>query len=514
LIHFYKSITDTKSMAEANPTNGYFSMGLETLKVPMELFKENRQRLCDRLRGNSSMPGGSVVLLQGGSDHQGRCAGSDADVAPIFRQESYFHWAFGVLEPDFFGAIDVATGRSVLYQPRLDENYAVIMGHIPTNEEIRERYQVDEVMYVDEMPSHLRSMAGSTVPTLLLLEGPNTDSGNMTRPAAFDGMSEFQTNRSLLHHEMADCRVIKTKLEMEVLRYANKISSLAHMHVMRTVKPGMKEYQAESTFQHHIYFHGGARHVCYNCISASGRSGAVLHYGHAGAPNDQTIHDGDMCLFDMGGEYYCYCSDITCSFPANGKFSDNQKIIYNAVLRANRAVFDSCKPGVMWADMHLLANRVVLEDLTSAGILQGSVEEMMAVNLGGRLLQPHGLGHYIGCETHDVGGYLEGNPERSELAGLKSLRTARQLEAGQVLTIEPGCYFIDFLIDRALGDPELSRFLVEDRINELRGSGGVRIEDDVIITETGAELMSVVPRTVEEIEAWMAGDDSFLANYK
>jgi len=502
-------------MAEANPRNGYFSMGLETLKVPMELFNENRRRLCERLRSKSSLlPGGAVVLLQGGSDHEGRCAGSDADVAPTFRQESYFHWAFGVLEPDFFGAIDVATGRSILYHPRLDENYAIIMGHIPSSEEIRERYNVDEVRYVDEMPSHLRSVAGSTVPTLLLLEGPNTDSGLTTRPAAFDGMSEFQTNRGILHHEMADCRVIKTKFEMEVLRYANKISSLAHMHVMRNIKPGMKEYQCESLFQHHIYFHGGARHVCYNCISAAGSSGAVLHYGHAGAPNDQTIKDGDMCLFDMGGEYYCYCSDITCSFPANGRFTDDQKIIYNAVLRANRAVFDACKPGVMWVDMHLLANRIVLEDLTTAGILQGSVDEMMDVNLGGRLFQPHGLGHFIGCETHDVGGYLSGNPERSSLAGVRSLRTARQLEAGQVLTIEPGCYFIDFLIDRALEDPELSRFVVADRINEFRGSGGVRIEDDVIITETGAELMSIVPRTVEEIERWMAGDDSFLANYK
>ena len=86
-------------------------------------------------------------------------------------------------------------------------------------------------------------------------------------------------------------------------------------------------------------------------------SGAVLHYGHAGAPNDQTIRDGAMVLFDFGAEYYCYCSDITCSYPANGKFTEQQKIVYNAVLRANRAVFAACKPGVMWTDMHLLANR-------------------------------------------------------------------------------------------------------------------------------------------------------------
>eukprot|EP00091_Calanus_sinicus_P024436 TRINITY_DN8760_c0_g1_i1.p1 TRINITY_DN8760_c0_g1~~TRINITY_DN8760_c0_g1_i1.p1 ORF type:complete len:124 (-),score=43.13 TRINITY_DN8760_c0_g1_i1:125-496(-) len=120
----------------------------------------------------------------------------------------------------------------------------------------------------------------------------------------------------------------------------------------------------------------------------------------------------------------------------------------------------------------------------------------------------------MGCDVHDVGGYLEGHPERSTLAGLRSLRTARVLAKDQVLTIEPGCYFVDFLLDRALADPELSKFFVVDRINEYRGFGGVRIEDDIIITESGTELMSLVPRTVEEIEGWMAGDDSFMANTK
>jgi len=443
----------------------------------------------------------------------GVCEGDSSDVGPIFRQESYFHWAFGVLEPDFYGALEVATGRSVLYQPRLPENYAIIMGHIPTPAEIIERYRVDEVRYIDEMPDHLRTLGGEAGPRLLLLEGPNTDSGKTTRPAAFDGMSQFETDRALLHPIMAECRVKKSRMEMDVLRYACKISSIAHMDVMRTIKPGMKEYQAEASFLHHTYFHGGARHACYNCIAAAGSSGAVLHYGHAGAPNDQTIRDGAMVLFDFGAEYYCYCSDITCSYPANGKFTEQQKIVYNAVLRANRAVFAACKPGVMWTDMHLLANRVVLEDLAAAGILTGSVDDMMAVNLGGRVFQPHGLGHFMGCDVHDVGGYLEGHPERSSLPGLRSLRTARMLEADQVITIEPGCYFVDFVLDRALADPELSRFLVADRINEYRGTGGVRIEDDIIITETGAEMMSMVPRTVEEVEAWMAGDDSFMARW-
>jgi len=489
-------------------------MGLDTLKVPVELFAENRKKISEKLKSFPSLPQGSIILLQGGGD-QGRCEGDSSDVGPIFRQESYFHWCFGVLEPDYYGAIDVETGRSIIYQPRLDENYAIIMGHIPSPEEIRERYRVDEVRYVDEMPDHLRSLVagGSGQPTLLLLEGPNTDSGKIARPAAFDGMSEFKTDREILHDQIAECRVLKTELELDVLRYASKISSLAHMHVMRTIKPGMKEYQAESTFLHHVYFYGGARHVCYNCIAAGGSSGAVLHYGHAGAPNDQTIQDGAMVLFDMGAEYCCYCSDITCSYPVNGKFTADQKIVYQAVLRAARAVFEGVRPGADWRGLHLLANRIVLEDLTAAGLFTGNVDDMMAVNLAGRLLQPHGLGHFMGCDVHDVGGYLEGHPERSALPGLRSLRTARTLKANMVLTIEPGCYFIDFLIDRALADPEISRFLVADRINQFRGTGGVRIEEDIIVTQTGAELMSIVPRTVEEIEAWMAGDDSFMARF-
>jgi len=497
----------------AQTRDGVFNMGLNTADIPMQLFAQNRQRMVKQLNKNKNVPKGSVVLLQGGGD-QGVCEGDSSDVGPVFRQESYFHWTFGVLEPDFFGMVDLTSGRSVLYQPRLPEDYAIIMGHIPTAQEIKDRYKVDEVRFVDEMADHLKSVHGSTAPTLLLLEGPNTDSGKTARPAAFDGMSAFSTNRTLLHPELAELRVYKTPLELDALRYANKISSEAHMHVMRTMKPGMMEYQAEATFRHHTYFYGGARHVCYTCIAGGGASGAVLHYGHAGAPNDQQIKDGDMCLFDFGAEYYCFCSDITCSWPVNGKFTPNQKLVYNAVLRANRAVLAALRPGVCWKEMHLLANRVVLEDLTAGGVLTGSVDDMMAVNLGGRLFQPHGMGHFIGCDVHDVGGYLAGHPERDSRPGVRSLRTARRIEANMVLTIEPGCYFIDFLIDRALADPELSRFIVADRINELRGTGGVRIEDDVIVHEDGAELMSIVPRTVEEIESWMGGDDSFLANLK
>ncbi|CAK5129330.1 unnamed protein product [Meloidogyne enterolobii] len=127
--------------------------------------------------------------------------------------------------------------------------------------------------------------------------------------------------------------------------------------------------------------------------------------GHAGAPNDRQFNDGDLCLFDMGPEYNCYGSDVTCTFPANGKFSEKQKLIYNAVYRANRTVLKEAKPGIRWTEMHLLAEKIILEDLQAGGLLIGKVEEMVEKRIGA-IFMPHGLGHFMGLDIHDVGGYL------------------------------------------------------------------------------------------------------------
>lgn len=160
-------------------------------------------------------------------------------------------------------------------------------------------------------------------------------------------------------------------------------------------RPGMTEYQAESQFLHHSYSVGGCRHASYTCIVCSGENGSILHYGHAGAPNDKRIRAGDMLLFDMGANYFGYAADITCSYPVNGKFTPDQRFIYNAVLAACQAVHDAARPGVNWVDMHLLANRVLLTKLKDGGLLTGSVDEMIDAGING-VFQPHGLGHLLG----------------------------------------------------------------------------------------------------------------------
>ncbi|KAK2703589.1 xaa-Pro dipeptidase-like isoform X2 [Artemia franciscana] len=475
-----------------------YSLGLRTLKIPLRLYEENRFRLCEKLKnilGEKAV--GAVVLLKGGDE-----VPIDAtDITHVFRQESFFNWAFGVREPGFYGAIHLGSGKSTLFMPLLPEDYAVWMGHIETPEECRHKYQVNEVRYVKDIAEVLTQQKADL---LLTLNGVNTDSNLSYKGAEFEGIENFNVDKDILFPEMSECRVYKSPLELEIMRYVTKLSSDAHIEVMKTMKPGMMEYQGEATFLAYCYKYGGCRHVGYTCICGSGSSGSILHYGHAGAPNEKPVMDGDMLLFDMGAEYCGYDSDITCSFPANGVFTEKQKVIYNAVLRANRAVIAAVKPGVSWTDMHLLANRVMLEDLKKADIVKGDVEEMMKCHLAA-VFQPHGLGHLIGLDTHDVGGYIPGKtPERPKAPGLRSLRTARILQAGMCITVEPGCYFNDYSLNKALKDPTLSKYLNQEKIDEYRNFGGVRIEDDIYINENGCEVLSIVPRTIEEIEATMA----------
>uniref|UniRef100_A0A668AA42 Xaa-Pro dipeptidase n=1 Tax=Myripristis murdjan TaxID=586833 RepID=A0A668AA42_9TELE len=446
--------------------------------VSAALFAENRRRLCQGLKAKEGIVSKSVVVLQGGEQKQRYC--TDTDI--LFRQESFFHWAFGVTESDCFAAIDVDSGKSILFVPKLPESYATWMGEIYPKQHFKERYAVDEVHYTCDV----------SLP-VLTQRGQNTDSGSISREASFEGISRFQVNNTLLYPVIVECRLIKTDMELEVLRYTNRISSEAHKMVC---------FLPCSLFQHHCYSQGGMRHTSYTCICGTGSNSSILHYGHAGAPNDKTIVDGDMCLFDMGGEYYCYSSDITCSFPANGKFTPDQRAIYEAVLKSSRAVMAAIKPGVKWTNMHRLADRVHLEELVKIGILKGNVEDMMKVHLGS-VFMPHGLGHLLGIDVHDVGGYPEG-VDRVNEPGLRSLRMGRLVQERMVLTVEPGIYFINHLLDQALANDAQSCFINNQELARFRSFGGVRIEDDIAVTADGVELLTCVPRTVEEIEAFMA----------
>ncbi|TNN62169.1 Xaa-Pro dipeptidase [Liparis tanakae] len=443
-------------------------LGNETLRVSAALFAENRRRLCSGLKEKDGLAPQAVVLLQGGEQKQRFCTDTDL----LFRQESFFHWAFGVTEPDCYGAIDVDSGKSVLFVPKLPESYATWMGEIFPKEHFKEKYAVDEVQYTCDIAAVLSNMRPAA---LLTLRGQNTDSGSICREASFEGISGFKVNNTLLHPVIVECRLVKTDMELEVLRYTNRISSEAHKMIMKNVKPGQKEYEMESLFQHYCYTKGGMRHTSYTCICGTGNNSSILHYGHAGAPNEKTIAD------------------------ANGTFTPDQRAIYEAVLKSSRTVMAAIKPGVKWSDMHRMADRIHLQELVTIGILNGSVEEMLKVHLGS-VFMPHGLGHLLGIDVHD-------GVERINEPGLKSLRMGRLVQERMVLTVEPGIYFINHLLDQAQADPAQSCFLNNQVLARFRGFGGVRIEDDIAVTADGIELLTCVPRTVEEIEAFMASSE-------
>jgi Xaa-Pro dipeptidase len=479
-------------MATSEP---YFSMGPETLRIPMSLHAEARQRLLERLRRHGA-PAGAVVLLQGGQQQ----SEYDTDRELLFMQESFFQYLFGVKEAGFYGAIELGSGRATLFMPRLPESWGVWMGRIQPPAHFLEHYAVDEVCYADEIAQVLGRLRPEV---LLLLQGRNTDSDLVARPAHFDGIEGFATDLTTLHPHLVECRVVKSEGELRVLRWVNEISSAAHVQVMRACRPGIPEYELEALFLHEVYAKGGCRFTAYTSICGCGPNSAVLHYGHQGAPNDRVLRKGDLFLDDSGAEYHGYSSDITCTYPVDGRFTDDQKGVYEAVLAANRAVQAAMRPGVPWPDMHRLAERVIAERLREMGLVRGSTDELMARHVPA-LFMPHGLGHFMGLDVHDPGGYLEGT-SRIDEPGIRSLRTVRPLQAGMVITVEPGIYFIDPVLEPALADPATARLLVPEVLARFRSFGGVRIEDDVVVTATGALNLTRVPREVGEVEGVMAG---------
>ncbi len=491
-------------------------MGLSTYKVPKALFSTNRKTLCTEFqkslasKDQESQETEYICFLKGG------CAETrnDSDHEPIFRQESYFHYLFGVKEPDWAGCVNLRTGYTTLFVPKLPPEYATIMGKIKQPDDFRLEYQVDEVKFMDDVEEHLlqfgsASMKNGNKHMILLLKGTNSDSGKEYTPPTFASKELIgSVNTTILFPILAECRVYKSQYELDLMRYCTEITSLAHVFTMGKTKVGMMEYQSESLFRHYAYYNFGARHVGYTAICGCGPNGAVLHYGHAGAPNDRQLEDGDMCLMDMGAEYFCYGSDVTCSYPCNGKFTEAQKAVYEGVLNAQRRVISMLKPGISWLDCHKAAEAEILIALQKLGIVipgDMSIEELVEKRLGA-VFMPHGMGHFIGIDTHDVGGYLRGHQPRIAMSGLKSLRTCRIVQPNMTLTVEPGLYFIDHLIDEVTAEKSpLRQYLNVDELNKFRGFGGVRLEDVVQITEDGCTNYTICPRTVEEVEMVMSG---------
>ncbi|EIZ9493801.1 Xaa-Pro aminopeptidase [Cronobacter sakazakii] len=266
-------------------------------------------------------------------------------------------------------------------------------------------------------------------------------------------------------HEM---RLFKSPEELAVMRRAGEISALAHTRAMQKCRPGMYEYQLEGEILHEFTRHG-ARFPSYNTIVGGGENGCILHY----TENESQLRDGDLVLIDAGCEYKGYAGDITRTFPVNGKFTPAQRAVYDIVLESLETALRLFRPGTSIQDVTGDVVRVMVKGLIGLGILKGDVEQLVAENAH-RPYFMHGLSHWLGLDVHDVGFY---GPDRSRI-----------LAPGMVITVEPGLYIA----------PDA------DVPEEYRGIG-IRIEDDIVITETGNEnLTASVVKSADDIEALMA----------
>jgi len=221
------------------------------------------------------------------------------------------------------------------------------------------------------------------------------------------------------------------------------------------------------------------------------------------------MESGRLVLNDSGAENsFGYAGDITRTFPVNGRFNDQQKEMYELVLKMEEDSIEMLKPGVTYKSIHVASNKIMLEGLSAMGLVKGDIEEMLAAGVGG-LFMPHGLGHMIGMDVHDMENLGEDNVgykgmERSTQLGLKSLRLARELEENFVLTVEPGIYFIPELIDKMKNEGKWQEFVNYDKLEAYYDFGGIRIEDNVQVITGGSKILGKhIPKTVEEIEQLM-----------
>lgn len=466
-------------------------------KVNISLFKKNREKLIKIM--SEQMNENSTIILQGGKN----IPIYDTDDEYLFRQESFFTYLFGINEPGCYGTIN--TIESVLFIPRLALETVAWMGKIKPPSFYREKYGIDSVYYSDEIENVL---SDKNIKLLYLNKGTNFNSGIESTPANFKGIEHFNTNTTVLYGKLCECRVIKSDQELELLRFINKISSEAHIHVMKQAKNCKSESDLEAEFLYYIRRYYGCRYVSYTCICCSGQNGSVLHYGQAGAPNDRKYFNSDVLLLDMGAEYFGYDSDITCSFPVSGKFTPEQKLVYNAVLSAQKEVEKVLRAGISWGSIQKVCLRVLTEHLISMKLIipyDKSIDEIIDLGITA-LFMPHSFGHLMGLDTHDVDSLtplypideqVGDNPEKAKK------RKNSLLRAGMVITNEPGIYFIEDLLYPAFSDQVKSPYLNSENIIKYMEFGGVRLEDDVIIHEDGCENMTKVPRSIEEIEQVM-----------
>jgi Xaa-Pro aminopeptidase len=422
-----------------------------------------------------------------------------ADNQYPFRQDSSFLYFFGVDYPGLAAVIDVDRGTECIFGDDLTVDDIVWTGPQPTLKEKCLKTGISETAGLDKLPDVLKkaSQQGRKIHFL-----PQYRAENILKiqqllevpPSAITA----HVSEPLIRAVVAQ-RSIKSKQEIEQIEAALDISYEMQTLAMKMTKPGVYERQVASAMEAVVLSHGSA--LSFPTIFSI--HGETLH-NHS---YDNQMQTGDMAVNDSGAESPLhYASDITRTIPVSGKFSQRQKEIYAIVLNAQEKAIKAVRPGVEFRDIHLLACRELATGLKDLGLMRGDIEK--AVNAGAHtLFFQCGLGHMLGLDVHDMEGLgeeyvgytetIKRNPE----FGFKSLRLAKALEPGHVITVEPGIYFIPELIDKWKADQKNSQCINYELLEEYRDFGGIRIEDDVLVTNNGHRVLGrKIPKIIAEVE--------------
>ncbi len=435
--------------------------------MPLDItpFQARRTRLLQTMQA----AGGGVAIIATAPE---RVRNRDAHYS--YRFDSYFYYLTGFREPEAVLVLVAGdTPRSLLFCRSKDIEREIWDGYRHGPEAARETFGFDEAHPISELDEQLTTLFANQ-PAVFHSMGYDsawdarvTDALNRVRAMARSGAHApalIRDVRSLID----EMRLVKDTAELAIMRRAANISGHAHRRAMLATRPGAWEYEIEAELLHEFRRHG-SQAPAYTSIVAGGANACVLHY----VENDAQLKDGDLLLIDAGCELDGYASDITRTFPVNGRFSGPQKAAYELVLAAQAAAIAATHAGAGWNDPHDAATRVLAQGFIDLGLLEGSLDGVLESG-SYRQFYMHRTGHWLGLDVHDAGEY--------KLAG-----EWRPLVAGNVLTIEPGCY-----IRPADGVPEAFWNI------------GIRIEDDALVTADGCELITgAAPKSVADIEALM-----------
>ena len=446
--------------------------------IPAAVFARRRRALLAR------MGPGSIALLPAASETP-----RNRDVHHPFRQDSDFYYLTGFPEPEAIAVLAPGGEHEfLLFCRERDPHMEIWHGRRAGPQGAMERYGVDNAHPIAEIDKLLPPLLENRERVFYAIGyNPEFDRRmmgwlNQVRGKARTGVRApalFVALEHLLHA----MRLRKEPEEIAVMRESARIAAEAHQRAMRACRPGRMEYELEAEILYTFVRHGAG--WAYPSIVGGGDNSCILHYTENNAP----LRDGDIVLIDAGAELDGYASDITRSFPVNGRFSGEQRAIYELVLAAQKAAIDQVRPGRHFNEPHDAAVRTLTEGLAALGLLQGDVEELIKAEQH-KPFYMHRTGHWLGMDVHDVGDYKTGEDWRI-------------FEPGMVTTIEPGLYIP---AGGKILDAHWARLGVhlETELDERWQRIGIRIEDDVLVTDDGHEILTAAaPKEVDEIEALM-----------